>query len=47
MCQKSTPVEEKYQTISFEKVSENGVLLYVLDIFRFQSSTHALKLDVP
>ena len=37
----------KYQTMAFEKVSENGILLNGLDIFTFQISIHTLKLDVP
>ena len=37
----------KYQTISFEKESDNGLLLHCFDIFKFQISIHTLKLNVP
>ena len=33
--------------MAFEKVSDNGLFLYGLDIFRFEISIHTLKLDVP
>ena len=33
--------------MTFEKVSDNGILLYGLDIFRFQICIHELKLDMP
>ena len=32
--------------MAFEKVSNNGLLLYRLDIFRSQISIHTLKLDL-
>ena len=38
MCQK---------ILMLGKVSHNAILLYDLDIFRFQISIHTLKLDVP
>ena len=37
----------KYQTVAFEKVSDNGLLLHGLDIFTFQIPIHTLKVDVP
>ena len=40
-------LEKKYQTMAFEKVSDNGLLLYGLDIFTFQIPIHTLNLDVP
>ena len=34
-------------TVAFEKISDNGLLLYGLDLFSFQISIHTLLLDVP
>ena len=39
--------QRKYQTMAFEKVSDNSVLLYGIDIFTLQISIYTLKLDVP
>ena len=33
--------------MAFEKLSDNGLLLYGLHIFRFQISIHTLQLDLP
>ena len=33
--------------VSEKKVSDNGFMLYGLDIFRFQISIHRLELDLP
>ena len=33
--------------MALDKVSDNGILLYGLDLFRSQISTHTLKLDLP
>ena len=41
---KNTRVEEISKTMAFEKVSENSLLLYCLDMFTFQISIHTLKL---
>ena len=38
---------KKISENGFEKVSENGLLLHGIDIFRFQISIHTLQLDVP
>ena len=47
MSQKKYSCWRKYQTMAFEKVSDNAILLYGLHIFTFQISIYTLKLDVP